>query len=362
MLATNNQLLPISEISTDGGTQSRAELNHEVIMEYANSMSVGGKFPPVTVFYDGERHWLADGYHRVSAAKQAGFSHISSDIKQGTLRDAILFSVSANNYHGLRRTNADKRRAVETLLRDKVWAGWTNTEIARRCSVSDEFVRSLRSDSSLPTVGSEERTYITKHGTPAKMNVSNIGSQTQKANNAEYSSHELFVSSKSDEHYTPPEIIKAAIDCMGEISLDPCSNSHIEPNVPAINHYTIDDDGLLAGWRTPHLYMNPPYSEVGMWLKKLVQECDNGNVEEAIALVKADTSTQWFQQIWANAVAVCFAHHRLAFLGESNDGNSATFASCIAYFGSRPEQFYEAFQGKIGVCVQVIEPEFHFGR
>lgn len=361
MLATNNQLLPISEISTDGGTQSRAELNDEVIIEYAHSMSIGGKFPPVVVFYDGERYWLADGYHRVWAAKKANLTHISSDIKQGTLRDAILFSVGANSSHGLRRTNADKRRAVETLVKDEEWKAWSNVKMARHCGVTEFLVREVKS-SIFDLIEDTQVRQVERNGKTYLQNTTAIGSRPTIPDRLQREGYEPFISSKSDEHYTPPEIIKAVINCMGEISLDPCSNSHLEPNVPAINHYTIDDDGLLATWQTPHLYMNPPYSEVGMWLKKLVQECDNGNVEEAIALVKADTSTQWFQQIWANAVAVCFAHHRLAFLGESNDGNSATFASCIAYFGSRPEQFYEAFQGKIGVCVQVIEPEFHFGR
>ena len=32
-------------------------------------------------------------------------------------------------------TNADKRRAVETLLNDAEWATWSDREIARQCGV-----------------------------------------------------------------------------------------------------------------------------------------------------------------------------------------------------------------------------------
>ena len=32
-------------------------------------MEEGAIFPPVTVFFDGEHFWLADGFHRVQAAE-----------------------------------------------------------------------------------------------------------------------------------------------------------------------------------------------------------------------------------------------------------------------------------------------------
>jgi hypothetical protein len=33
---------------------------------------MGRNSPPVVVFYDGTSYWLADGFHRVKAAEQAG--------------------------------------------------------------------------------------------------------------------------------------------------------------------------------------------------------------------------------------------------------------------------------------------------
>ncbi len=75
------------------------------------------------------------------------------------------------------RTNEDKRRAVLTILKDEEWGKWGNYEIARRCGVSDEMVRNVKS--SLPKIGSEthEKTvrYTTKHGTEASMNTEGIG-------------------------------------------------------------------------------------------------------------------------------------------------------------------------------------------
>jgi predicted HTH domain antitoxin len=56
----------------------------------------------------------------------------------------VLYSVGANAAHGLRRTNEDKRRAVETLINDEEWATWSDREIARACGVSGKFVAAVR--------------------------------------------------------------------------------------------------------------------------------------------------------------------------------------------------------------------------
>lgn len=135
--------LKLSHIRTDGGTQPRSELNQEIIEEYAGAMAARAVFPPVTVFYDRTHYWLADGFHRVEAAKKIGSSSIRADVKQGTLRQAVLHSLGVNARHGLRRSNEDKRRAVQTLLHDPEWSQWSDREIARHAGVSDRLVNNL---------------------------------------------------------------------------------------------------------------------------------------------------------------------------------------------------------------------------
>ena len=138
--------LAITSIRTDGGTQPRAELVESVVDEYAEALAGGATFPPVVVFYDGAAHWLADGFHRVCAHQRAEVADVLADVRQGTQRDAVLFSVGANSGHGLRRTNADKRRAVETLLRDEEWGAKSNRWIAERCCVTDKTVARVRAE------------------------------------------------------------------------------------------------------------------------------------------------------------------------------------------------------------------------
>ncbi|BAY84398.1 hypothetical protein NIES267_38940 [Calothrix parasitica NIES-267] len=138
--------LEISQICTNGNTQPRANLKQDLIDEYAEAMTQGAEFPPVTVFYDGNIYWLSDGFHRIRAAAKIGITKILVDIIQGTRRDAVLYSFRANATHGLRRSNTDKRRAVLILLSDIEWSKWSNNEIAKRCGVGEWLVRKIKEE------------------------------------------------------------------------------------------------------------------------------------------------------------------------------------------------------------------------
>lgn len=137
--------LRTDQIRTDGGTQMRVGPYHDdILSDYGEVITGGGQLPPVTVFHDGSDYWLADGFHRLKAHKNADVREIEAEVREGSKRDAILHAVGANTSHGLRRTNADKRRAVETLLRDEEWSRWSDREIARRAGVSHNFVNTVR--------------------------------------------------------------------------------------------------------------------------------------------------------------------------------------------------------------------------
>lgn len=182
----------LATIRIDGGTQTRAALDAGVVAEYASALADGATFPPIVVFEDvNGLLWLADGFHRHAAAIEAGLAELLADVRQGSRREAVLFSAGANADHGARRTNADKRRAVETLLHDDEWRKWSDREIARRCRVVHPFVGQVRA--SLVTVTSDPtsqadyeaqqkfanaaRLYTTKHGQTATMDTARIGRQ-----------------------------------------------------------------------------------------------------------------------------------------------------------------------------------------
>mgnify|MGYP003439847580 FL=1 len=144
-LKRQNKILNINAVRIDGGTQSRVALHDDTVSDYADSIVDGVTLPPVSVFFDGSDYWLADGFHRYHAYRKAGKTSIPAEVSTGAKRDAILYAAGANIGHGLRRTNADKRRAVEMILADADCAeNWTDREIASHCAVSAPFVGAVR--------------------------------------------------------------------------------------------------------------------------------------------------------------------------------------------------------------------------
>lgn len=134
----------IEKLNLQGATQARDSIHDETVTEYAEKAKAGIDFPPIVVFFDGSIYWVGDGFHRANAYLMAGLKKIPADVRQGTRRDAVLYSVGANDEHGLKRSNADKRCAVLTLLGDAEWSTKSDRWIAERCRVSAPFVAGLR--------------------------------------------------------------------------------------------------------------------------------------------------------------------------------------------------------------------------
>ncbi|HZZ76905.1 MAG TPA: ParB/RepB/Spo0J family partition protein [Gemmataceae bacterium] len=139
--------VPISRVRTDGGTQTRAAVNPDTVVDYTDVLRAGGTLPPVVVFEDGDDLWMADGFHRLEAHLAAGLTEISAEIRHGSKRDALLYSAGANHTHGLRRSNADKRQAIKLLLEDEEWCKRADNWIATACNVSNHLVAAVRADS-----------------------------------------------------------------------------------------------------------------------------------------------------------------------------------------------------------------------
>lgn len=120
-----------------------AGVSKTTAVEYAEAMKAGALFPPVVVFVDSKGvHWLADGFHRCAAAELAGLAEVAADVREGSRKDALLHAASANASHGLRRTNADKRRAVLLVL--SAYPKWSDRKIAEACGVDNKTVGAAR--------------------------------------------------------------------------------------------------------------------------------------------------------------------------------------------------------------------------
>lgn len=189
-------MIELLKIRIDGDTQSRAELNQDTVAEYAEAMRAGTRFPPVAVFYDGADYWLADGFHRYFGAKQAGIEAIAEEVHPGTKLDAQLYSFGANATNGLRRSNADKRKAVTGALKHPTSKAWSDNQIAKHCGVSDHLVSDVRKSIFEILEDSSSRT-VTRNGTTYKQDTSKIGKSRKKSSKEE--------EAPSDEPFGAPE-------------------------------------------------------------------------------------------------------------------------------------------------------------
>lgn len=138
------QELAMRAITVDHDLQSRVTTSVEYQREFSEAMLRGDEFPPITVFFDGKKYWMADGFHRFGAAKSIGRVSIRAEIHKGTRRDAIIYSAGANQEISIPRTREDKRKAVLMLMGDDEWFAKALSVIASHVGVSSRLVQAIR--------------------------------------------------------------------------------------------------------------------------------------------------------------------------------------------------------------------------
>lgn len=222
--------LKLSDIERKTEMQPRTAINMSVVEDYTDDMKAGAKFPPLTVFHVGEEYVLVDGFHRSLAAQNAGLKKIHCEVLEGSMRDAILYASGSNASHGFRRTNEDKRRAVERLLSDPEWVQWSDNKIAEICKVSNHFVGKCRNHTmNIPSMNpqppTDERTFIHhKTGMPSTMNTENIGKKPDVArefmNNPATHSPELAQTIKENLGVEDPVTDPPAINTITQLEIN----------------------------------------------------------------------------------------------------------------------------------------------
>ena len=127
----------------------------------------------------------------------------------------------------------------------------------------------------------------------------------------------------SDEHYTP----KAIFDALDLVfDLDVAASVEEKQHVPALQKYTIKEDGLSQNW-FGNVWMNPPYSNPTPWVKKFIKH------NLGIALLPV-TRGQWWDEIWNAADAVLPMAYNMKF--DRPDGLMArpiVFRTCLYAIG-----------------------------
>jgi hypothetical protein len=216
--------------------QSRAETNQELIAEYAEMMQDGVEFDPAQGVQDeAGRIFIHDGLHRGEAAKVAGVL-LLVEVAPGTKQDAEWLALSANQKHGLRRTQADKQVIIRKALLHPYGVKLSNREIARHCGVSDKTVgrirREMETTAEIPQL--DKRVVQKADGTTYEIDTTNIGS--------------------SQPEYVPVWKLETAVRYWLESSVDEATAMQV---LEAIKHKTAAGQEYLEELLTGNLLPTP---------------------------------------------------------------------------------------------------------
>jgi site-specific DNA-methyltransferase (adenine-specific) len=97
----------------------------------------------------------------------------------------------------------------------------------------------------------------------------------------------------------------------GKFDLDPCA---MPQTAKAPSFYTKEQDGLKQAWKGK-VFLNPPYSNPGPWLRKALEETSCGNASLVVALIPGCTDTRWFHSYVNGKAEIRFLKGRVRFLG-----------------------------------------------
>lgn len=131
-----------------------------------------------------------------------------------------------------------------------------------------------------------------------------------------------------------PQWLFDALDREFGFTLDPCSDG---ANAKCEKFYTSAENGLLRGWGTETVFMNPPYSDVGDWMRKAYGAAQEGAT--VVCLIPARTDANWWHD-YAMKSEIRFIRGRLRFGDEKKrfgGSGGAPFPSAIVVF--RPKEF-----------------------
>ncbi len=135
-------------------TQVRLETNAESVTEYADAMKRGAVFPPVRLVAAKTkgRYLIADGWHRVLAAKEAKRKTIDAHVLPTLagltpLESAFRYALRSNVDHGLRLSPGDQRHKVRRALAEcPEIATLSDRKAARELEVSHQTVSRARNE------------------------------------------------------------------------------------------------------------------------------------------------------------------------------------------------------------------------
>jgi phage N-6-adenine-methyltransferase len=123
--------------------------------------------------------------------------------------------------------------------------------------------------------------------------------------------------------WVTPAWLFTALEREFHFTLDPCCDIH---NAQCETFFTETDNGLMRDWGRHTVFMNPPHSKLGQWVRKAFNASHDGAL--VVCLVPARTDTFWWHDC-ALKGEIRFIRGRLKF---GDRAGRAPFPSAVVIF------------------------------
>lgn len=141
-----------------------------------------------------------------------------------------------------------------------------------------------------------------------------------------------------DSRFTPPEFLAHIDEAFGPIDFDPCA--HEASPVIAARCILLSEggDGLRDDWSGRLAYVNPPFSEFLIWLKRAHEQWRAGKTQTVLCLGPVRTDSIWFQDVLCNDADIYLLRGRLRFTSVTGKAQHTPFSLMVVMLGTTAEQ------------------------
>lgn len=141
-----------------------------------------------------------------------------------------------------------------------------------------------------------------------------------------------------DSRFTPPDFMAGIYAAFGAVDLDPCGNV-LSPVVAGRRILPSEGgDGLVDDWSGGLAFVNPPYSQLLVWLRRAHDQWRTGAVATVVCLVPVRTDSTWFHEVLRRDADIYLLRGRVRFLDARGKGQHTPFSLMLVVLGATAEQ------------------------
>jgi hypothetical protein len=159
-----------------------------------------------------------------------------------------------------------------------------------------------------------------------------------------------------EDFYTPPELVLAAKQAMGDIDLDAASHWLANRTHKIKEYYHRHRNAFHNPWYG-RVWLNPPYGNNKPWFEQIIKYWDAKEIKQLCMISPVWVfATKMAKPVLARASSMVLLVPTPTFWGHPEGNTGVNHPHAVIYFGSRVREFKNAFSG-FGIPFQLSSDE-----